>query len=416
MEEIRMAMGKNTIRNCVFFLFYCIFLMSIPPVLFADDKTKEESGFNWKAYYNGDVFYGATGGLEDKTSYLGKIDLTLNADFEKLMNLKDTTGLVEIQNLHGQRPDLYVHSIQGFDNIEYDKLSTMTYLYQLWLQHTIGQHWSILAGFFDLNSEFYVTDSSLYLLLQAFGTGTDLGQTGPNHGPSIYPLIGAAVRVKYSLSPSNYAEAALFDASSANPLNAAYSHMPFSTGQGSFLIFEVTHVFLDSQNKNSLGKIALGTWGYTHPTNEFMSPGSIETPDKIYNKGLYTLIDYPLYMSTHDSSKIIHGFLRYGITTTAVNVFNRALGAGMTFNGFIPGRPDDIVSYGLSPAWTSAKSRMANPGLPVAEWQNELTYVASMNKWLALQPDVQYLTFPEADRAQFKNAFLVGMRVIVTVG
>lgn len=402
------------ILNYVFYVFYFFLLLFFVTTTFADSK-KEEPGFNWQAYYIGDVFYGASGGLENNTKYLGKIDLRLNFDLEKLMNLKDTTGLFEVENIHGQRPNLYVQSIQGFDSIEYDRLSTMTYLYQLWLQHNFGEHWSILAGFFDLNSEFYVTDSSLYLIAPTYGIGTDIAQTGLN-GPSIFPVIGTALRVKYSHSQSNFIEAAIFDASAANPLNAAYSHLPFSTGQGSLIIVELDHLFFDKQNKNKLGKIALGAWGYTHPVDELIEPDSTLTQAQACNRGLYTLIDYPLYISAYDSDRIIHGFLRYGIASTAINLFNRALGAGVTINGFIPGRPDDIISYGLSPAWTSAKSRMAKPGLPIAEWQNEVTYVASIRKWLSLQPDLQYISFPHADRTQYQNAWLIGLRVTLLVG
>lgn len=71
-----------------------------------------------------------------------------------------------------------------------------------------------------------------------------------------------------------------------------------------------------------------------------------------------------------------------------------------------PSRPNDVISLGVAPAWTSSSSREENPGLPTAEWQNEITYVFVVNKWLTLQADLQYLNFPNGDRSTYKNSLI----------
>src|SRR5579862_4516178 len=111
------------IKKCIFILFYITLFMPIHA--FSDITQDKSSPANWLLTYNGDVWHGFQGGLQDRNSYLGKIDFVVNMDLQKLLNWSGTTALFEIQNLHGQRPNLYVHSIQGFDSIEYDRLSTM---------------------------------------------------------------------------------------------------------------------------------------------------------------------------------------------------------------------------------------------------------------------------------------------------
>jgi porin len=107
---------------------------------------------------------------------------------------------------------------------------------------------------------------------------------------------------------------------------------------------------------------------------------------------------------------MIHGFVRYGITSTRVNVFDRALAMGLAWNGFIRKRPDDVFSLGVSPAWVSPYARLFDPALPTAEFQAELTYVAPINKWLTIQPDLIYIRFPQGNPLIFRTAFLAGVR------
>lgn len=379
-------------------IILCLFLLNTEA--YAD----KDSAFHWKGYYNTDIWYGLQGGLEDKGRYLGRGDLNLNIDFEKILNTKALNAFIEIQTLNGQRPNLLVNSIegvnsiQGFDNIEYDRVSAMTYLYQFWLQKSSDQG-SLLLGLYDLNSEFYYTDSSQVFILPTFGIGTDLGQTGQN-GPAIFPNPGSALRIKYTPDTSRYFQAAIFDAAAANPLNRAYPHPPFASGQGLLGIAEAG-IFV-GENK---AKFGLGSWIYTKKMAQQL-PEDLEIEDPLArNKGIYMLIDTPLY-------KTLHGVLRYGSASSTTNIFNKSLAFGLIMNAPFSKRPNDILAYGIAPAWTSQNSRWANPGLPRVEIQHELTYAAVITPWLSLQPDLIYIRFkgihPESS---YQNAFLLGLRL-----
>lgn len=370
---------------------------------------------DWQFFSLADVWHGFQGGLNNKTSYLGTSDLRMELDLEQLWHWHGYSALIEGQNLNGLRPNLfYVQSLQGFDNYEYDRLSTMTYLYQLWLQKQIGERWSVLYGFYDLNAEFNITDSSTLFILPSFQTSTELAQTGPN-GPSVYPLIGLAGRVKYVPIKKLYFQGAIFDAAAANPFNRAYPHAPYTSGYGLLGIYEMGYVFLDKKDGSPQGKLALAFWGYDHKIPVQGIPGITDPFSASKTYGYYLLADYPFYVDT-TVKKSIRGFVRYGIAKGEFNNFNKALSAGITFSGFIPSRKDDVFGIGLAPAWTSAQSRIENKGIGNGEFQYEVTYSFVVADWLMVQPDFIYISYPGgADREFWPNDLIIGGRVTIHI-
>jgi len=388
-----------------------IFFLTINTSHALNEQAIDPPPVDWQFFHLSDGWYGLQGWLKNRASYLNMSDLRFELALDKLMDLPGYSALIEVQNLTGLRPNLYVDSIQGFDNYEFDRFPTMTYLYQLWLQKQIGDHWSVLAGFYDLNAEFNITDSSTLLILPAFQSNSEFAQTGPN-GPSIYPIIGSGARVKFVPQPHWYFQAVVLDAAAANPLNRAYAYPPFGSGQGVLGVYEMGYMFLDKQDNSNQGKIALGLWGYSKKVfaQGFHTLTSARPPENNY--GYYIMVDYPWYVD-NNAGKSIRGFVRYGGATSITNNFNKALSAGFTITGFIPSRSKDVFSFGLAPAWTFPESRLFNTGISIGEFQYEVTYAFMINDWLILQPDLIYISFPKADRNDFRNAFLPGGRIIV---
>lgn len=65
------------------------------------------------------------------------------------------------------------------DNIETPVNGNTTKLFQAWLQQTfLDERASVLAGLYDLNSEFYVTDSASMFTHPTFGIGAEFAGTG----------------------------------------------------------------------------------------------------------------------------------------------------------------------------------------------------------------------------------------------
>jgi len=82
------------------------------------------------------------------------------------------------------------------DNIETPYNANTTKLYQAWIQQTfLDERLSVLAGLYDLNSEFYATESSGIFIQPAYGIGAEMAGTGQN-GPSIFPTASFGIRAK----------------------------------------------------------------------------------------------------------------------------------------------------------------------------------------------------------------------------
>lgn len=388
---------------------------SSSPFPFPFSSSSKKTIFDsWQGTHTSDFWYGVRGGLEKRMGYLNLTDLRFNLNFDNVFPTKDVTGLIEVQALTSNWPNFRVNSFQGFDNIEEDRVRSMAYLYQLWLLKKFGSHWSLGGGFYDLNSEFYVTPSTLNLILPTWGVGSDLGNTGPNF-PSVYPLIGMGFRLKYTPDNKLYMQTALFDASSANFTNRIYAYAPFSQAQGVFGIVEVGRLLLDKKNKEAQGKLALGVWKYSTEDDGFSRPDNPVINRGIHDKGMYGMIDYPIYINTSNKDNIVHGFVRYGVTEPAADIFQKALGMGVTINGFSKKRPQDIISLGIAPAWTSHYARKALNELPLYEFQAEITYVATLKKWFVLQPDLVWISFPKGDPELHPEAFLIGLRLTLNL-
>lgn len=81
-----------------------------------------------------------------------------------MLGWRDTTFFLYGLSNQGGRPNgRHSGTAQGVDNIEVD--TNTAKLYQAWVQRGfLSNRLAVLVGLYDLNSEFYVTDtSSLFL-------------------------------------------------------------------------------------------------------------------------------------------------------------------------------------------------------------------------------------------------------------
>ena len=84
------------------------------------------------------------------------------------------------------------------------------------------------------------------------------------------------------------------------------------------------------------------------------------------------------------------------------------VGAGLSYQGLIPGRDNDIVSTGVI---FGSFSRF----IPrtTAETVIEANYQISIYRWLSITPDMQYVIRPNGNSA-IRNAFVLGTEVAVS--
>ena len=139
--------------------------------------------------------------------------------------------------------------------------------------------------------------------------------------------------------------------------------------------------------------------------------------------GVYAIADGVLYHVKDGIS--IAGFLRVGAgTPNDRNLVSFYSDAGLTFQGLIPGRDNDIAGLGVGFARIGNNARgldqdtrffSGDPSFPIRSQEvvMELTYQAQVTPWLSVQPDVQYIFNPSGGVLNPKarrDALVLGLR------
>jgi porin len=119
-----------------------------------------DAGYDWEIVYKLDLL-GKVSPPGQKIYGLDNLDIKLALDGEKISGLMGSGGLLYVLSNRGGKPVVQDDHSAGLDNIETPAGGNTTKLYQAWIQQTfLDERLSVLAGLYDLNSEFYVTKSS----------------------------------------------------------------------------------------------------------------------------------------------------------------------------------------------------------------------------------------------------------------
>ena len=374
-----------------------------------------DDGFTFGLLYRADVISTVSGGLRQKTTALGNLDVKFDFDMDALVGWDGVSvGLHGIAS-HGGKPNAnHVGSSQGVDNIEVD--TNTAKLFQAWIQKQfLDERLSVLLGLYDLNSEFYVSHSSGIFLHPSPGIGSELAQTGLN-GPSVFPTSSVALRVSFLPTPETYVQAVVLDGVPGDPDNPRGTHIQFNDGDGTLRVLEMGYIPGKSKegDQTLTDKYAVGVWSYTSRFEDLVEvDGGGDPLMGKGNEGFYVLAERTLYRGKQNPDSHVDGFIRYGRAAEDFNQFSSYCQAGIVFSGMVPGRDEDQFALSYSTARTGDKYRQAalNAGQQATRDESvwEATYRAQMAPWLVVQPNIQYVVNPGTDEA-IKNATVLGIR------
>ncbi len=399
-------------RHSRFLLSAASALIAFSPVAYAEDgrltggwnghrAAMEEMGVTADAIYKLDVMSNVSGGLDEGTVLLDNLDVVVGLDGEKLFGSKGTSALIHFLNNNGGAIDGgHVGSAQGIDNIEVEDDSSR--LYQAWIQQNfMDDKLSLLAGLYDLNSEFYVTDSSMLFMHSTFGIGTDIAQSGGN-GPSIFPVTSLAGRVRVQPTPEWYLQGVVLDGVPGDPDHIEGTQISLGHGDGALLVAEGGYT-------PEGAKLGLGVWRYTASADDVFAVDALGNPLRHHNQGIYAIGEKQLCEN-------LTGFAHLGFADEDVNQFDYAWSTGLVYQGLFPGREEGLLGLGLYGAHNGDSFRdavaAAGGSADSAELGLELTYNDNLTSWLTVQPDVQYVINPGTDPS-LDNALVLGSRFAV---
>ncbi|MBL0317767.1 MAG: carbohydrate porin [Alphaproteobacteria bacterium] len=364
-------------------------------------RNLENRGIATDIIYKFDVVGNVSGGIKRGIRALDNLDVIFTLDGEKILGIKGLSAKVNLLNNMGSRPDNdLVGSSQGLNNIEVP--SPTAKLYQAYLEQTLLENQvSLLAGLYDLNSEFYVTDSSALFIHSTFGIGTEMSQSGQN-GPSIFPNTSVGTRVRLNPTKNIYIQTAILDGVSGAVNHPHGTHIRLDNNDGWLLAGETGYT-------QQGATIAVGGWYYTEKSDHLALTG-----DKEHNNGSYIIGEKQLYQESNDQGLV--GFVRFGIANGDVNEISYAWSAGFVYTGFLPGHDEGQLGFGITGAQPSSeykKAALVSEGtIANAETTFELTYSDKITPWLLLQPDIQYVINPGINK-ELENALVLSTRFTI---
>jgi porin len=363
-----------------------------------------ERGVILEVVLKADILSNVSGGLKRGTKAMDNWDVKLLADADKLWGWTGTRAFLQLISNHGGKLNgTHVGSFMGVDNIEVN--TNTTKLFHAWLERTfVDEKFSVLAGLYPVDSQFYVTDATGIFLHPTGGMAAEVAQTGVN-GPSIFPTSSFGFRATWQPTPKFYVQAALVDGVPGDPDNPRGTHIRFNRGDGTLAIMET-----GLRPAEAISKYALGAWRYTPRFDDLLDTDALGTPLRRVNRGAYLLAEQTVFREKGDPTQDLALFFRYGVANGDVNTLDYSYSLGLRYKGFLPGRDEDEFGIGMTRGHAGAKFMQAAATALVAnETALEITYRARVAPWLAIQPVVQRIVNPGHDPA-LGNAWIAGAR------
>jgi len=396
-----------------------------------------EHGIDPAASYIGDVVANVHGGVRRRAEYLGSFDLTLNANLDELTGLEAGTVFIHGLATVGADPSRNVGDAQGVDSLAAPSTAR---LYEAWWQRAFfNEHLLLLAGLYDVNSEFDVIDSAAVFVHSSFGMGAEFGHSGVN-GPSVFPpTTSLGVRVRVTPAGPLVVQAAVLDGVPGDPDQPYGTHVRLREDDGLLVVTEAALVWEGappdtesspekSHRHHGIGrgwrvprhalKLALGAWVYTSRLQNLADVDADGRPVMQHgDPGFYLLADAEVYREPDSSTQGLSLFARVGIADAQVQQFGGFAGAGLVYTGLIPARDVDPAGIGVVAVINGSGFKSASAAAGVApsdaEVELELTYRAAVTPWLSLQPDLQYVIDP-GGTTQYGDAVVIGLRSEIT--
>jgi porin len=355
--------------------------------------------------YTADVAGTVRGGTAHAGRALDNLDVIVDGDLEKLIGWRGATVHGYLLNNSGGAPNDLAGTLQGVDNIEVGRPRAR--LYELWVQSRFADgHGSVLAGLYDLNSEFYATEASGLLLAPPFGIGSEFASTGPN-GPSIFPSTALAVRARVEGGRGSYLQAAVLNAHAGT----------LGDPDGPSTSFDNGALVIGEAGIGDGWRLAAGGWFYTERQPDLRDLDANGDPALSKARGGYVLAEYP-FIDGGETGRSVRGFARLGFSDGDTTPFGSGWQAGVLVERVFASRPDSAFSIGAEQGMLSSKQRAntLDAGVSPADAESsvEITYSDKVAPRVALQPDLQVIRRAGGD-ADARTVVVMALRMTVSL-
>ncbi|MDQ6620179.1 MAG: carbohydrate porin, partial [Pseudomonadota bacterium] len=317
-------------------------------------------------------------------------------------------------------------------------------LFTLWYQQNLwDDRLSVRLGQLASDDEFFISPTAGGLINATFGWTGMLGANIHSGGPG-YPLSAPGVRIAIKPTGKLTLLSAVFSGDPAgrncnrDPQECNKHGTTFSFSGGMLWMNELQYATNQAKKTQGLPSVyKLGAWYATadyadkhYGRNRFGGVASLADPAAVAplnhagNWGFYGLADQTVGRWGERSLSL---FIRSGIQPSDRNLISFHVDGGVGVKGLLPGRSDDLLTFGTayrrisSSAVALDRDTLAANGAPYPirnyERQVELDYLAQIAPWWTLQADLQHIRHPGGRVADpsnpnqiVKDALIVGIR------
>lgn len=402
----------------------------------------KDKGIDITLNYIGEVFGVMSGGVNRRASYEGRLEFSIDTDLQKLIGLPGATTHVTVFQIHnsGHNVAANVGSLADPSNID---ATPTTRLFTAWYEQSFNNRLSIRAGQLAADDEFITSETAGGLVNGTFGWAGVLAGNMTSGGPA-YPLATPGVRAKATLTDQLTVLAAVFAGDPAgrdcnDDVQRCNKYgTKFSTSGGALWMGEAQYGV--NQGKDAIGLPGMYKLGGWYATADFadqhlgidgtgatVSLGVDSTATPIQHRGNWGVYGVADQMVWRQAERSLNLFVRGGFSPSDRNLISFYVDGGAGMKGFVAGRPDDVLTFGVAYAKISGdavdtdRDALATNGPPQAirdhEVVFELSYAAQLAPWWTLQPDLQYIVHPGGNvadpndaNATVSNAFVAGLR------
>ena len=325
-------------------------------------------GLNYVGEWQGNV----SGGLSTGSIYSGRLEGVVDIDLGKLAGRQGLTFHANGYQIHGN--GLSSERVGNLMTVSYLEALPTTRLSELWLeQKLLGDKVGVRFGQLAADTEFNTSSYAAQFINGTFGWPAIFATDMPSGGPA-YPFATPGVRIKLDPDKNTSLLLGVFNGDPAGPgpgdpqIRNRYGSN-FRVQDPALVMGEAQYRYNQDKNAAGLaGTIKLGAWGhFGRFDDQRFGPDGLSLADPASNGnparhrgdgGVYGVIDQQIWRPrTGEPDKGIGVFARASASPSDRNLLNLYLDGGIVFAGLIPGRPDDVLSFGGAYARVSNRVR-----------------------------------------------------------
>jgi porin len=392
----------------------------------------KDKGIDVSLIYINEVLSVLSGGINQRASYEGRFDVSIDTDLGKLAGLEGFMTHVTVFNIHGSEHNVATNAGSLADPSNIDAVRT-TRLFTAWLQYgdpaynkedpSKSDRFSFRIGQLAADDEFLTSPTAGGLINGTFGWAT-IASANLLSGGLAYPLATPGARIQVRPIPDLAIRAAVFSGDPAgdncvgNPQVCNFHGTTFSFDGGALAIAESELGV--NQAKAAKGLPGLYKIGFWYATANYADVRFPRNHDG--NWGIYGVIDQIIWQRGDTAISL---FTRGGATPSDRNTVSFYVDGGVGVKGLLPGRVDDTLTFGvayekISPDAVAADRDAALPVVRSNEVVFEVSYMAQIAPWWTIQPDFQYIVHPGgrvSDPANplvpVRDAAVIGVRSVL---